>query len=504
LELMKQRAFSLGLDRDVLLISAVVVIGAIMSILDTTIVNVALETLSRDLHVGIDDVQWVATGYLLALAVVIPLTGWMCERFGARRVWLTSVMLFVGGSVLCGMAWNLPSLVGFRVLQGLGGGMVMPVGMIVLTQSAGPQRVGRVMSIVGVPMLLGPVIGPVIGGLIVDHMSWRWIFFVNVPVGALAVLMGLRWLPKVNASEHPGRLDWRGLALLSPGLGLAVFGLSETSTNGGLGATQAWLPLVAGLALIATFALHALRAPRPLIDVRLFRVPAFSASAGTVLMFGTAFFGSMLLLPLFFQVARGETALHAGLLTAPQGLGAALTMPIAGALSDKIGGGRVAVVGITLAVVTTIPLAVITGTTSLGLIEGDLFLRGIALGLSMMPSMAAAYATLERAAVPRATSALNVIQRVGGSIGTAVLAVVLSHQIVNHVPGATQGGGLEAAGSIPPAARQRLAEPLAAAFGGAFWWAVALMALAIIPAIALAFTGRKRADAPHVAPVPGD
>ncbi len=269
----KNRASSFGLDSNLVLISAVVVIGAIMSILDTTIVNVALETLSRDLHVGLSDVQWVATGYLLALAVVIPLTGWMSERFGARRVWLTSVTLFIAGSVLCGMAWDLPSLIAFRVLQGLGGGMVMPVGMILLTQAAGPQRVGRVMSIVGVPMLLGPVIGPVLGGLIVDHLSWRWIFFVNVPVGALALVMGMRWLPRVNASAHPGRLDWRGLALLSPGLGLFVFGLSETSSNGGLAATQAWLPLFAGIGLIAGFALHALHAARPLIDVRLFKVP---------------------------------------------------------------------------------------------------------------------------------------------------------------------------------------------------------------------------------------
>jgi MFS family permease len=238
--------------------------------------------------------------------------------------------------------------------------------------------------------------------------------------------------------------------------------------------------------------------------VRLFKVRAFSASALTVLLFATAFFGSQLLLPLFFQVARGESALDAGLLTAPQGIGAALAMPIAGRLTDRIGGGRVALFGIIAMVLTTIPLALLTGGTSLVLIEGVLFLRGVALGCSMMPSMAAAYATLERAAVPRATSALNVIQRVGGSIGTAVLAVVLSHQIVANVPGAAAGGGLEAAGSIPDAARGRLADPLAHAFGGSFWWAVALTAVAIVPAVVLALTGRQRTDAPAPAAVAGD
>jgi EmrB/QacA subfamily drug resistance transporter len=446
----RRRAASFGFDRDLTVIAAVVVIGAIMSILDTTIVNVALETLGRDLHASLDDVQWVATGYLLALAVVIPLTGWASERFGARRIWLTSVVLFVAGSVLCGLSWNLPSLIGFRVLQGIGGGMVMPVGMIMLTQAAGPSRVGRVMSVIGVPMLMGPVLGPVLGGLIVDNLSWRWIFFVNVPVGILGVAMGLRWLPRGRPAEHPGRLDALGLALLSPGLGLAVFGLTETSTHGGLGSTQAWLPLAAGLLLIAAFARHALRARRPLIDVRLFGERAFSSAALTTMLVAIAFFGSQLLLPLFFQIARGQTALEAGLLQAPQGLGAALMMPLAGHLTDRIGGGRVAAAGVVLMAIMTVPLTMLGGDTSFWLISAVLFVRGVALGATMMPAMAAAYATLSRAAVPRATSALNVIQRVGGSIGTAVLSVVLAGQIKSAVP--ASGGNLDRLGSAPGAA----------------------------------------------------
>jgi EmrB/QacA subfamily drug resistance transporter len=496
---MQKRANSLGLDSDLLLISAVVVIGAIMSILDTTIVNVALETLGRDLHASLDDVQWVSTGYLLALAVVIPLTGWTSERFGARRVWLTSVTLFVLGSVLCGLAWNLESLIAFRVLQGLGGGMVMPTGMILLTQAAGPQRIGRVLSIVGVPMLLGPVLGPVLGGLIVDNASWRWIFFVNVPVGMVALLMGARWLPRVNASENPGRLDWRGLALLSPGLGLTVFGLSETSSHGGFDSPITWAPLASGLLLIGVFVLHALRTERPLIDVRLYKVKAYSASAATVLLFGTAFFGSQLLLPLFFQIARGDSALQAGLLQAPQGVGAALMMPIGGRLTDKIGGGKVAFIGIAVMIAFTLPLTMINGSTSLMVIEPILFVRGMALGLAMMPSMAAAYASLERAAIPRATSALNVTQRVGGSIGTAVLAIVLSNQIAAQIPGAS--GSLDAASAATPAQRSALADPLAAAFAHSFWWVVALSALALIPSYVLMRTTARKPAPTDTAPV---
>src|SRR3954447_1897290 len=206
---MRRHAASLGLDRHVAAIAAVVIVGAVMSILDTTIVNIALDTLARDLHASFDDVQWVTTGYLLSLALVIPLTGWASERFGARRVWLTSVALFTIGSVLCGAAWSLESLIVFRVLQGIGGGMIMPVGMIMLAQAAGPQRVGRLMSIVGVPMILAPVFGPALGGVIVDNASWRWIFFVNLPVGVAGLLLGWRLLPRGGAAADARRVARR-------------------------------------------------------------------------------------------------------------------------------------------------------------------------------------------------------------------------------------------------------------------------------------------------------
>ncbi|MEA2275013.1 MAG: hypothetical protein QOI98_3721, partial [Solirubrobacteraceae bacterium] len=190
-----------GLEPSVLAIAVVVVVGAIMSILDTTIVNIALRTLGEDLHASLKSVQWVSTGYLLSLALVIPLTGWAAERYGARRVWLVSVVLFVAGSALCGAAWSLGSLIGFRVLQGFGGGMIMPAGMILIAQAAGPQRMGRVMSVIGVPMVLAPALGPVIGGLIVDNASWRWIFFVNIPIGAIGLWLGLRRLPRGEGSR---------------------------------------------------------------------------------------------------------------------------------------------------------------------------------------------------------------------------------------------------------------------------------------------------------------
>src|ERR687886_290333 len=245
------------LGREVWVVAAVVTVGVIMSILDTTIVNVALETLSRQLDASLNTIQWVSTGYMLALAVVIPLTGWMSERFGAKRVWMTSVALFGIGSALCGLAWSAESLIAFRVLQGFGGGMIMPIGMITLAQTAGPSRVGRVMSVIGVPMLLAPVLGPVLGGLIVTNLSWRWIFLVNLPIGLVGLMLAARLMPSARAIGRggegaPSRLDWQGFLLLSPGLALVVFGLSEVSTHGSV-TVERLLPVVAGLALVAVF-----------------------------------------------------------------------------------------------------------------------------------------------------------------------------------------------------------------------------------------------------------
>ncbi len=485
-----------GLTPEIRRVAIVVIVGAIMSILDTTIVNVALESLSADLDAPLSTIQWVATGYLLSLATVIPLTGWAAETFGPRRVWMTVVAGFVATSALCGLAWSAESLIAFRVLQGFAGGMIMPIGMITLAQTAGPERVGQVMSVVGVPMLLGPVLGPVIGGLLVTHLSWRWIFLVNLPIGLVGLALAAKLMPAGRSVGRGGegatsRLDWRGLLLLSPGLALVVFGLSEVSTHGGVSAEGA-LPALAGVALVAAFVRHAWHADSPLVDVRLLRGRGFSAAAATVCLTGGALFGALLLLPLYYQIARGESALEAGLLMAPQGIGAALGMNRAGRLTDRIGGGRVVIAGLVMLMVGTLAFTQVTATTSYWLLGASLVLRGVGLGFTMMPAMAAAYATLDRGQVPRATPLLNVLQRVGGSVGTAVLAVVLQREITAQV-GTGGGGGLEAARSVSDAARERVAEPIAAAFAHTYWWAMAMTALALIPATVLALTERRAA-----------
>ena len=456
-------------------IAAVVVIGAILSILDTTIVNVALDTLSRDLHSSLADIQWVATGYMLALAAVIPVSGWAAARFGAKRLWIASVILFTLGSALSGLAWSSGSLVAFRVLQGLGGGMIMPIGQMVLTRAAGPARLGRIMAVIGVPMILAPIFGPTLGGLIIDHLDWRWIFYVNVPVGAIAVFMGMRLLPSVEEGVERTQLDRLGFALLAVGVPAVVYGLAEIGQRGSLAAAQAWIPLVVGLGLVAAFVPHALRVAQPLLDVRLFRSASFSSAAVTTFVLGASLFGAMIIMPLYFQLVRGEDAVMTGLLLIPQGLGAAAAMPLAGRFTDRVGGGRVALVGLGVTLLTTIPFVGLHADTSYAVLAAAMVGRGLGIGLTMMPAMTAAYARLRPEDIAHATPQLNVLQRVGGAIGTALLTVVLQH-------------GLTSGAHTPDAA--------ASAFGHTYLWVLVLTAVAAIPAFVLAraeTTERERA-----------
>src|ERR1700731_1374175 len=260
--------------------AVVVVLGTIMAILDTTSVAVALHTLSIDFGSTVSTIQWVTTGYLLSLAIVIPLSGWSIHRLGAKRVYMISLALFIVGSILCALAWSATSLIVFRVLQGFGGGMIMPVGQAIMARTAGPQRMSRVMGIVGVPQLLGPILGPVLGGLIVSNTSWRWIFLVNVPIGLVAL-----WLSRSFLESTPGdkgqRFDLGGFMLLAPGLALIVYGLSEVGVVGGFHGRSVWYSLLAGVIFVLAFVVRSTKVLEPLIDLKLFKDRTFTfASIG--------------------------------------------------------------------------------------------------------------------------------------------------------------------------------------------------------------------------------
>jgi EmrB/QacA subfamily drug resistance transporter len=476
------------LTRDVLVPAAVVILGAITTILDATIVNVALARLGQEFHTSISTIQWVATIYLLAFASVIPLTGWASERFGAKRVWLTSLTVFLAGSALCAAAQSVQWLIAARVLQGLGAGMIMPLGQTILAVAAGRGRMGRVMSVIGVPILLAPIFGPVLGGAIIDSTSWRWIFLVNLPVGLLALAAAVRLLPAAPARQRE-RLDLRGAVLASAGSLLLVYGLAEVGSRGQLTAAVPLASLLAGLMVLGIFVHHSLHAERPLIDVRLFATRGFGTAVATNALLGIALFGMLVLLPLFFQIVRGDSPLDAGLLMVPQGLGAAVAMPLAGTLTDRLGARRVIPIGILLALAGTVVYTQLTADTSTATLAVALFVIGLGLGATIMPSMAVAYQSFPGDAVARATSALNTVQRLAGSIGTTLMAVVLQRALASRVP---EVGGLSQAAGLPPADRAALAPQLSDAFTVSFTVALAVAA-ALVPALMLPAVRRRTA-----------
>jgi EmrB/QacA subfamily drug resistance transporter len=454
-------------------IAGVVILGMIMSILDTTIVNVALDTLGHDLHSPVSQIQWVVTGYLLSLATVIPVTGWASRRFGAKRVYICSVVLFTLGSGLCGLAGSTTSLVLFRVLQGVGGGMIMPVGQMIMAEVAGPKRMGRVMGVTVMPAMLAPILGPVAGGLILQGFHWSWIFFVNVPIGIVAVLLAIRMLPQSDLGE-PGRFDTVGLVLLATSMPLTVYGLAEIGTRGSFTAPTVVWPILAGALLGVGFVRHALRTERPLLDIRLYANRVFGAASLTTFFLGAALFGAMILVPLYYQQVRGESVIVTGLLIGPQGLGMLAVGPFNGRLTERFGAGRVAVVGVSILCLSTIPLGLVGADSPILGISLVLALRGIGIGLSFMPTMTAAFAALRTDQLSDATPQMNVLQRLGGAIGTAVLAVVL------------QRAGAHA---HSPA-------ELAGAFDTAYWWSLGIAVLSLIPCVVLLRTEGRRPSAP--------
>jgi EmrB/QacA subfamily drug resistance transporter len=471
-----------ALTREIWALAVVVVLGSAMTILDATIVNVALPTLGQDLHTSISVIQWVPTIYLLAFASVIPLTGWISGRFGAKPVWLASLGLFMAGSLLAGLSPSIGVLIGARVVQGLGGGMIMPLGQAMLARVAGPKRMGRVMSVIGVPMLLLPVFGPLIGGALIGAASWRWIFFVNLPVGLLAVALAVRLLPAGAHHHATQRLDVPGAALLSGGLALFLYGLAETGQHAQLATPSAFGPMAAGAVALALFGWRALRVPDPLIDLRLFRERGFAAGTAVNLVLGVALFGAALLLPLYFELLRGRTPVQTGLLLAPQGLGAAVTISLAGYLTDRIGARRVVPVGVLLAVAGTAWYTQISARTPYWALLIALFAIGAGLGATITPAMAAAYQNLPATAMGQATAAISVVQRVAGALGSALLAVVLQQATTARLPGFR--GGIGQAGRLA-ATSPHAAAALARAFGISFAVALALSVLALIPTLAL-------------------
>lgn len=446
-------------------IGTVTVLGTVMSVLDTTIVNVALEPLGKALKATRGDIAWVVTAYLLAIAAVSPIAGWAGRRWGTRTVYLWSLALFTLGSLACGLAWDTASLVVARVLQGAGGALLMPIGQSIIVTAAGRENLGRVMGTLGVPTVLAPVVGPTLGGWLLETFSWRAIFLINLPIGVLAFVLALRMLPR-DEGQPTYPLDVLGLVLGSVGVTTLTYGLSQPAgANPTIVRVGVIVPVAVGLAVLAAFARHALRREHPLLDLRLFKDRTYSLSSASVLVNGMTSLGGLILLPFYLQTVRHESATTTGLLVAPTAIGVVLLMRRSGTLTDRYGGGRVATIGTAIVVVSTLPLAWITDDSSYAFICTAMFFRGVGTALCGMPLMAAALRTIAPLKSGDATTQLFVLQRVGGALGTALFVVVL-----------TRSGS----------------------FGTSYAVVVALTALSILPILAL--TASEKQSTSHVEP----
>lgn len=493
---------------------AILLLGAIPALLDTTIVNVAIDTIGRDLHATVSAIQWVITGYLLSFGMIIPFSGWALARFGGRATWLFALTVFLAGSVLSGAAWNTGSLIGFRVLQGTGGGLLLPLLTTLVTQQAAGRQLGRLIASVSLPVAVVPILGPVISGLIISNVSWRWIFYVNVPICLLAIALAWRGLPAGQAqpsgqAQPPGqaqpasqarppapavrtpRLDVTGLLLLCPALVGLLYGLAQVSSSGGFAHPQVLGPIAAGLVLLAGFAMHALRMTgEPAVDLRLFRSRSFTGASGLMFLAGLSIYGAMLLLPLYFQQARGYSALAAGLLMVPQGVGSILPRTILGKLTDRLGPRPVSLAGILLAAAGTVPFALAGPRTSVVLLGAALVVRGAGLGAATIAPMAGAFQGLPKADLPHASSAIRITQQVGGSFGAAVLIAILATQ-------ASARASVQASAHV--VARSA---GLTLAFGHTFWWCVGFTALAVLPALLMPDRPPRQPAGPQIDPQP--
>jgi len=465
----------------------VVIVGAIMVVLGQTVVNVALPTLESDFKVSLADVQWIVTAYSLALAAAIPLTGWLTDRYGTKRVFVISQVLFTLGSGLCGLAWSNNVLIGFRVLQGLGGALIMPVGMAILMSTTRPDERGRMMAVLGAPMMIGPILGPTLGGWLVQTASWRPIFFINLPIGIAGALLSTLVLREAMHERRRQPLDVIGLALVVPAMLGVVYGLGQPNTYG-WGSPETLLPLIGGLVLLLAFCLFELRQRFPLVEIRVFQDAAFRASTALAFLLPMALFGAVLLLPLFLQQVQGYRPLDSGLILAEQGLAAAVASPLSGYLTDRVGARWVVPTGLLLLSASTIWMTTLTPATPAATVSLMLVLRGLGMGFSMMPAMSAAYVTLAPSMISRATSVTNVIQRVASGLGTTAMATILGNRIAANLPplpgGASFGSG---AGQLPEGIRSLVLAQTAKGFDETFWVSLAF----VLPAFPMALLLRR-------------
>ncbi|SEN49348.1 MDR family MFS transporter [Paenibacillus sp. OV219] len=439
------------IPRSLLTIAIVLVLGAIAPMLDGTMVNIALNDFSKDFHASLDHIQWIVTGYVLATGIAVPFSGWLIQRFDGKKVYIAAQIIFLIGSITSGLSWNLASMIIFRLIQGFSAGLIIPLLTTLLIQVAGQEKLGRLMSIVGMPIVLGPILGPVIGGVLVDYLSWHWIFFVNVPIVIITLHFIRTKLPSFPPANQHAKLDWFGILVLG-GISVSlIYGISAAAQMAGFMNTKTIAFIIVGALLTLIYVIYAIRNEKNVIvPLNLFRHRSFSASFCGLFLAGIGTNGPMLLLPLFFQNVRHDSIILAALSLIPQGVGMLLVRPLIGKMIDRIGARIVVIISIAISLVGTLPFIWVDQSTSYWIIACVLLIRGVGVGGVAIPLMSDAYTGLAKVQIPQASTGTRIIQNIGGAFGSAVLATLVVSQLnaatpdVPHLTSAYQFGFLTA------------------------------------------------------------
>ena len=462
----KVEAVKEKLDPIVFRTAIVLVVGTLAPLLDSTMVNVAIHTIAADMKATISVVQWITTGYVLAMGLAVPISGWATKRFGSKRSYIFSLAIFLIGSICTMISWNIGSMIAFRAFQGLGAGLLMPTMQTELVQVSGGRNIGRIMSIISIPGLLGPILGPVLGGIIVNSLNWRAIFWVNIPICIVAIPLAVWGLPADKLSEEKASLDVIGMLLLSSAFSILIYGISQISSHGGITSSEVYLPLIIGVVLMASYVIYALNTKREAaLNVRLFQSVNFSASNILLIFSGIITNGAMLMLPLYYQEVRGASALYAGLWMIPQGIGMLFTRGWAGKAADRDGSRNIVLVSLTAIAIGTLPFAFAGMETNYIFLSVALLIRGAGLGGLFIAIMMSAYIGVPEDQVPHASIATRIFQTIGGAFGSAILATVAQQQMAGHAH-----ADLSAT---------------AHAFNVSFWWSIGFTVVAVIPTLFL-------------------
>lgn len=405
----------------------IVLMGTFMAVLDTSVVNVAIPKMEVALNTNTSDIQWVLTGYMLVTGVIVPTSGWLIDTLGPKRLFLFSIAVFTLGSALCGVAWNLPSMIFFRIIQGVGGGLLQPVAQTVIYRTVPPQRIGSIMGVFGITIMGAPAFGPLLSGYFVEYSSWRWIFFVNVPIGILALILAVPYMDELPTSSS-FKLDVWGLTFSTIGFFSLLYGFNNVPDHG-WGSTQVRVALAIGTIAILFFVITELRTKNPLLQLRLLTTYTYSMSLIVVSILSVALFVGIFLMPLYLQNIRGYSALRTGLFVTPGALASALVMPISGRLFDKLGARPLGLLGIGVLVISTYAFTFLTPDSTGAHIQFLYIVRSIAMGIAMMPIMTAgttAVVAKNPMFAGQAAALTNTIRNVASGLGTAIMTVYMT------------------------------------------------------------------------------